>query len=394
VFTYDGDGKKVKQTYTDVSGTLTTYYYAGGSYEIQSDGTTQTVKQYYSIGGSTVAVREGSTFSFFLLDHLGSVVGVTDSSGALIAETRYLPFGQVRTDVGTIPQTDYGYTFQQNVDATGLMDYDARFYDPLLGRFVQADTVVPGIGKSQAFNRYAYTNNNPVKYTDPSGHCISGAVADTIFCVFVVALVGGAIVGGVKSAVDQQRETGHIDLTQVVGDALGGTVLAGAPLVVLVAAPSALSTIGYATWSTGQTIGNPGLSNIGVNQFAAGLQLSEFYSNPFPIVAPKQPTSVQTAPDFVVKPNGDTIAIPDGSEGPFLADNGKGFKYINGQGGKGLSSEVSGVRIMDPTNPNSPSPGYPNGYESYFNDNGNTIHPYTGNPIPRSSPWWHIALSE
>jgi len=126
VFTYDGDGKKVKQTYTDASGTLTTYYYAGGSYEVQSDGTTQTVKQYYSIGGATVAVREGSTFSYFLLDHLGSVVGVTDSSGALIAETRYLPFGQVRTDVGMIPQTDYGYTFQQNVDATGLTLLKAR----------------------------------------------------------------------------------------------------------------------------------------------------------------------------------------------------------------------------------------------------------------------------
>ena len=126
VFTYDGDGKKVKQTYTDASGTLTTYYYAGGRYEVQSDGTTQTAKQYYSIGGATVAVREGSAFSYFLLDHLGSVVGVTDSSGALIAETRCLPFGETRTDVGTIPQTDYGYTFQQNVDATGLTLLKAR----------------------------------------------------------------------------------------------------------------------------------------------------------------------------------------------------------------------------------------------------------------------------
>jgi GH24 family phage-related lysozyme (muramidase) len=50
------------------------------------------------------------------------------------------------------------------------VDYDARFYDPLLGRFVQADTVVPGIGQSQAFNRYAYVSNNPISFNDPSGH--------------------------------------------------------------------------------------------------------------------------------------------------------------------------------------------------------------------------------
>jgi hypothetical protein len=53
------------------------------------------------------------------------------------------------------------------------VDYDARFYDPLLGMFVQADTMIPGIGKSQTCNRYSYVNNNPVKYSDPTGHCIS-----------------------------------------------------------------------------------------------------------------------------------------------------------------------------------------------------------------------------
>ena len=79
-------------------------------------------------------MREGSTFDYFVTDHQGSVVGVTDSSGTLISETRYMPFGQVRTSVGTITQTDYGYTFQQKVNSTGLMDYDARMYDASLGR--------------------------------------------------------------------------------------------------------------------------------------------------------------------------------------------------------------------------------------------------------------------
>jgi len=51
-----------------------------------------------------------------------------------------------------------------------LYDYGARFYDPALGRFISADTVVPGAGNPQALNRYAYVLNNPLKYTDPTGH--------------------------------------------------------------------------------------------------------------------------------------------------------------------------------------------------------------------------------
>jgi len=123
------------------------------------------------VAGQTVAMREGTTFSYFLTDNLGSVVGVTDSSGVLISETRYLPFGETRTDVGTIMQTDFGYTFQRSVAGTGLMDYKARMYDPTIGRFVQPDTLVPSAGSSQAWNRYAYVNNNPINFTDPTGNC-------------------------------------------------------------------------------------------------------------------------------------------------------------------------------------------------------------------------------
>ena len=53
----------------------------------------------------------------------------------------------------------------------GLMFYNARWYDPQLGRFAQADTIIPEQSQgTQAWDRYAYTNNNPLRYTDPSGH--------------------------------------------------------------------------------------------------------------------------------------------------------------------------------------------------------------------------------
>jgi RHS repeat-associated protein len=80
----------------------------------------------------------------------------------------YYPFGEVRWASAEMP-TDFGYTGQR-LDGTGLMFYNARYYAPVLGRFVQADTIVPEPGNSQALNRYSYVYNNPLGYVDPSGH--------------------------------------------------------------------------------------------------------------------------------------------------------------------------------------------------------------------------------
>ncbi len=55
-------------------------------------------------------------------------------------------------------------------DGTGLYNYDARLYDPVIGQFIMADTIVPDLYNPQSLNRYAYCLNNPVRYVDPSGH--------------------------------------------------------------------------------------------------------------------------------------------------------------------------------------------------------------------------------
>ncbi len=123
-----------------------------------------------------VAMRDETGLKYLLSDHLGSLVAITDDSGTLITQQRYLPFGGERTDVPS-PQsagTDYGYTGQRNLDPGmgGLMDYRARFFSPTLGRFIQPDTIVPNPFDPQSWNRFSYVRNNPVRYTDPTGHWI------------------------------------------------------------------------------------------------------------------------------------------------------------------------------------------------------------------------------
>ncbi|NUM46266.1 MAG: hypothetical protein HUU38_16305 [Anaerolineales bacterium] len=95
----------------------------------------------------------------------------TDTSGNVISQVRYTPFGEEAWDGGTVAPTDFGFTGQRNESGFGLMDYNARFYSAYLNRFIQPDSIVPDPKNPVAWDRYAYSANNPVKYNDPSGHC-------------------------------------------------------------------------------------------------------------------------------------------------------------------------------------------------------------------------------
>jgi len=92
-------------------------------------------------------------------------------------ELRYTAWGTTRYEYGAAP-TDRRYTGQREEASLGLYFYNARWYDPALGRFIQADTIVPGAGNPQAWDRYAYTSNNPVKYIDPSGHSVDCGIGE------------------------------------------------------------------------------------------------------------------------------------------------------------------------------------------------------------------------
>jgi RHS repeat-associated protein len=170
-FVYNGDGQRVKSV-MDGGTTL----FVGGYYEIANPGAGQTITKYYMAGASRVALRKDGTLSYTLADHLGSTSLVTDANGNRTSELRYKPWGETRFSFGTMP-TKYTFTGQfsymddpstPGLEGFGLMYYGARWADVSLGRFAQADTVVSG--GPQGLDRYAYGLNNPVKYSDPTGH--------------------------------------------------------------------------------------------------------------------------------------------------------------------------------------------------------------------------------
>ena len=131
----------------------------------------QTWKVYYYVGGQRVAMRANGTLYFLLGDHLGSTAITANGSGGWNGEVRYRAWGETRYASSGTPTT-FRFTGQRSEEAGlgSLYDYGARFYSPVIGRFISPDTLVPDPADPQDFNRYSYARNNPLKYTDPTGH--------------------------------------------------------------------------------------------------------------------------------------------------------------------------------------------------------------------------------
>ncbi|WP_200896779.1 RHS repeat domain-containing protein [Methanosarcina sp. 2.H.A.1B.4] len=143
-------------------------YYINKFYEIDNGTSTS----YFFRDDERVAKETSEGMEWYLSDHIGSTSLMVDETGHEVERTDYFPYGQVRS--GGLEK--YGFTGQENDDDTGLMYYGARYYSPEYRVFVQPDTLLPDPYNPQALNRYSYALNNPVKYTDPSGHIVDTAL--------------------------------------------------------------------------------------------------------------------------------------------------------------------------------------------------------------------------
>jgi RHS repeat-associated protein len=162
--TYGGTGERVKKRVYS-GGNVTDTYYIGDHFEVKGG---ETIK-YIFAGNLRVALVKGTTKSFYHKDHLGSSTVMTSGSGAELESTEYMPFGSQRSHSGT-NTSDYRFTDQELDAENGLYNYGARLYDPFIGRFISPDTIVQEPFNPQSLNRYTYCLNNPLIYTDPSGH--------------------------------------------------------------------------------------------------------------------------------------------------------------------------------------------------------------------------------
>ena len=216
-FAYDSDGKRVKKT---SGNTETKYYYNGSTLSglvrttTGNTGTTKiTVQFVYDAEGKPFLLRlNGKTDYFYLYNGLGDVVGLIDSSNKVVVRYQYNSWGKVTSSEdtsGVSLATLNPFCYRKYVydSETGLYCLGSRYYDPEVGRFVNADDTDVIFAKPQELgskNLYAYCDNNPVAREDYAGEfpipCIVGAVVGAAVSGFSYVLTSGGEIDGVELA--------------------------------------------------------------------------------------------------------------------------------------------------------------------------------------------------
>ena len=235
-FTYNGDGERVKMNVSDGAASVLSRYYIGNQYEL--DVTPNGVVERLYLGGDTysapaVYVKEGSgpwTFYNIGRDYLGNITHIATKDGTLVEENSYDPWGRLRNPEtleiyapGTEPELmlGRGYTGHEHLIWFGLINMNARLYDPVLGRFLSPDPYVQMPDFTQNFNRYAYGLNNPLVYVDENGEFLITALIIGVSVGAALGIIGGCIEG--YQIAERKGLTGSDRVkTIILGGVIGG----------------------------------------------------------------------------------------------------------------------------------------------------------------------------
>lgn len=162
IYGYDAAGRRTSR---HVGGAGTRYLHDGDQVIEEYDDSGQLLRRYVYGPGIDRPIRISTTTGSFYyhFDALGSVVALSDATGALAESHAYSPFGEVNhpSAVGN----PYLFTGREYDPESGLYYYRNRYYSPELGRFLEPDP----LGYTDGMNLYAYVNQNPVNYVDPMG---------------------------------------------------------------------------------------------------------------------------------------------------------------------------------------------------------------------------------
>jgi RHS repeat-associated protein len=220
-FVYDAHGRRVKQVLDGE--TIYTVYGIEGALYLRENATTGESTDYVRMGDFVVGrVDETDTFERIFADRLGGpVIGATRQSSVLWRES-YTPFGELLDDPPA-NRDEAGFTGHIRDHATGLTYAQARYYNPVIGRFLSHDPVgfADMGGDWRYFNRYAYAFNNPASYTDPNGmcpNCITGGIG---------AGVGGLIGGGAALVAELTDDTPGVSAGRIAAGAGKGAIVGG-----------------------------------------------------------------------------------------------------------------------------------------------------------------------
>ncbi len=195
-FTYNADGLRTKRT----NGSTTySYVYNGGSLSQMTLGS-NTLYFAYDASGAPLSVTYNGTTYYYALNLQGDVMAILNASGTAVVQYTYDAWGKLLTTSGTMASTlgthnplrYRGYVYDHE---TGLYYLQSRYYNPAIGRYINADADVATGHGLLGNNMFAYCGNNPVNRTDVSGkdwwHWAAATAFVAVAAVAVIATAGG-----------------------------------------------------------------------------------------------------------------------------------------------------------------------------------------------------------
>ena len=166
-FTYDADGLRTSKTFN--GNAVSYYYYSGGKLIRESFGNTNLDFFYDQSGAPFMMLIDGTPF-YYVTNAQGDVIRLVNANGITVASYQYDPYGNTISETGALaavnPLRYRGYYFDYE---SGLYYLQSRYYDPEIGRFINADTFA---STGQGFvgnNMFAYCNNSPILLRDSTG---------------------------------------------------------------------------------------------------------------------------------------------------------------------------------------------------------------------------------
>ena len=162
-YVYNGNGQRVKKT---AGGSTTIFHYSlSGQIIAESNSGGSITAEYVFLNGQSLAKIEGSNVYYYHNDHLGTPQKMTDSTGQVVWAADYKPFGEANITVATITN-NLRFPGQYFDAETGTHYNYFRDYNPVIGRYIEADPIGIKRGKNHLF---VYVGNNALRFTDPFG---------------------------------------------------------------------------------------------------------------------------------------------------------------------------------------------------------------------------------
>lgn len=284
MLSYNANHDRVRMQVSDGANVTLTRYYLNGNYELDVVDSTEPTERLY-LGGNyydapAVLVKQNGQSSVYYIhrDYLGSVLQIVDTKGKIVEENSFDAWGCRRnpvtqvvyaTDTAPKLMLGRGFTGHEHLAMFGLINMNARLYDPVLGRFLSPDPYVQVLGFTQAFNRFSYCMNSPLCYVDENGE---------FWWIAAAAFIGGAInvatnwknidnfwqgvgyfgVGATAGAIGALTGGAALAVTGGLGGAAGGAIagfVGGATSGFILGGGNTLMAGGslYDAWSNGLT---------------------------------------------------------------------------------------------------------------------------------------------